>query len=85
VANPRERSLDDPAFGEYEEAMQFVALDDLDFPGAGLSDGGCHLRPLIPTISEDTLDEGKEAAGAPIENEASAVAILHSGGVDDDI
>ena len=85
MTNPGERSLDDPAFGKHEKAVQLVALDDLDFPGAGLSDGGCHLRPLIPSISEDTLDEGEEAARAPIENEPSAVAILHSGGVDDDI
>jgi len=28
AANPGECSLDDPAFGEHEETMQFIALDD---------------------------------------------------------
>jgi hypothetical protein len=32
-----------------------------------------------PGISEDKLDEGEDAACAPIEDEQSAVAILHSG------
>src|SRR5262249_42630940 len=65
--------------------MSFIALDDLKFPGAGLGDSGRGLRPLVPGISEDTLDEGEEPARAPIEDEPSAVAILHSGRVDDDI
>jgi hypothetical protein len=38
-----------------------------------------------PGISEDKLDEGEDAACAPIEDEQSAVAILHSGRVDDDV
>ena len=85
VADPGKRSLDDPAFGKHEEAMQFIALDNRQLPGAGLGDGGRGLRPLVPGISEDTLDEGEEAACAPIEDEQSAVAILHSGRVDDDV
>jgi hypothetical protein len=85
VADPGERSLDDPAFGEHDEAMQFIAPDDLKFPGAGLGDGGRGLRPLVSGISEDTLDEGEESARALIEDEQSAVAILHSGRVDDDV
>jgi hypothetical protein len=40
---------------------------------------------MVPGISEDTLDEGEEAVPAPIEDEQSAVAILHSGGVEDDV
>ena len=79
VADPGERSLDDPAFGKRDEAMQFIALDDRQLPGAGLGDGGRGLLPLVPGISEDKLDEGEEAACAPIEDEQSAVAILHSG------
>jgi hypothetical protein len=70
---------------KHEEAVQFIALDDRHLPGAGLGDGGRGLRPLIPGISEDTLDEGKEAARAPIEDKQSAVAILHNGRVDDDV
>jgi hypothetical protein len=57
----------------------------IQLPRAGLGDGGRGLRPLVPGISEDTLDEGKEAACAPIEDEQSAVAILHSGRVDDHV
>ena len=47
------------------------------------SDGGRGLRTLVRGISKDALDEGEEAACAPIEDEQSAVAILHSGRVDD--
>ena len=85
MADPGERSLDDPAFGKHDEAMQFIALDDRQLPGAGLGDGGRGLLPLVPGISEDKLDEGEEAACAPIEDEQSAVAILHGGRVDDDV
>jgi len=85
AANPGERSLDDPAFGKYEETVQFIALDDLKFPGASLGDGGRCLWSLVCRIGEDTLDERVEAARAPIENEQCAVAILHSGRVDDDV
>ena len=65
--------------------MQFIALDDRQLPGAGLGDGGRGLLPLVPGISEDALDEGEEAARASIEDEQRAVAILHVGGVDDDV
>ena len=85
MADPGERSFDDPAFGEHDEAMQFIAPDDLKFPVAGLGDGDRGLRPLVSGISEDTLDEGEESARALIEDEQSAVAILHSGRVDDDV
>ena len=85
MADPGERSLDDPAFGKHDEAMQFIALDDRQLPGASLGDGGRGLLPLVPGISEDKLDEGEEAACAPIEDEQSAVAILHGGRVDDDV
>ena len=40
MADPGERSLDDPAFGKHDEAMQFIALDDRQLPGAGLGDAG---------------------------------------------
>ena len=65
--------------------MQLGSLDDLDLPGAGLGDGSRHLRPLIGGIGEDALDEGEQAAGALIEDQASAVAILHASRVDDDV
>jgi hypothetical protein len=65
--------------------MQFIALDNRELPSSGLGDGGRGLRTLVRGIREDTLDEGKEAACAPIEDEQSAVAVLHSSRVDDDV
>jgi|HubBroStandDraft_4_1064222.scaffolds.fasta_scaffold214226_2 hypothetical protein len=85
AANPGERSLDDPAFRKHEEAVQFIALDDREFPGAGLGDGGRRLRPLVRSIGEDTFDEREEASRASIEDERCAVAILYGGRVDDDV
>ena len=32
AADPRERSFDDPTFGQDDELVQFVALDDFDDP-----------------------------------------------------
>ena len=46
---------------------------------------GSRLQTLVRRVSEDVLDEGEEAAGAPIEYEPCAIAILHSGRVDDDV
>jgi hypothetical protein len=85
VTNPSKRSLDDPAFGENDEAMQLVAFDDLDFPGAGLGDSRRGPCSLIAGIGKNALDKGKEAPGAPIEDERRAVAILHVGRMDDDV
>jgi hypothetical protein len=85
MADPGERSFDDPTFGKHEETMQFMALDDYKRPGAGLGNGGCGFRPLIGGISEDPLNEREEAARATIEDEQCAVAILHGGRMDDDV
>ena len=65
--------------------MQFVALDDFDDPMAGSGGGLRHAWSLIAGIGEDALDEGKEAARASIENQPRPVAILHVGGMDDDV
>jgi hypothetical protein len=84
MTDPCQGSLDDPAFGQDDEAMQLVALDDLQPPGPGLGDGGRGLRSLIAGIGKDTLDEGEEAARAPVENERRPIAVLDVGRVDDD-
>src|SRR5437773_590692 len=73
-------SFDDPALGQDDEFVQFVALDDLEYPTAG---PGCGLRgvgSLIAGIGEDARDEGEQAAGASIENQPRPVAVLNIGG-----
>jgi hypothetical protein len=60
VADPGERSLDDPAFGKHDEAMQFIALDDRQLPGAGLGDGGQGLCPWYPASAKIDLMKGKK-------------------------
>ena len=85
AADPSQGSFDDPALGQDDEFVQFVALDDLKHPTAG---PGCGLRgagSLIAGIGEDALDEGEEAAGASIENQSRPVAVLNVGGMDDDV
>ena len=68
AADPSEGSLDNPSLGQDDETMQFIALDDLKCPGAGLGNGRGGLGSLVAGISEDALDEGKEAARASIED-----------------
>jgi len=85
VADPGEGALDDPALGQDDEPMQLVALDDFQLPGAGLGDSGGGVCSLVAGIGEDALDEGEQAAGAPIEHQPRAVAILHIGGMDHDV
>ncbi len=85
AADPGQGAFDDPALGQDDEFVQFIALDDLEHPttGAGSRSGGA--RSLIAGISEDALDEGEEAAGASIENQPHPVAVLNVGGMDDDV
>ena len=65
--------------------MQFVTLDDLQGPGAGLGNGCGQRRSLVAGIGEDALDEGEAAARTPVEDEPRAIAILHIGRMDDDV
>jgi len=85
MTDPCEGSFDDPPFGQDNEAMQLVALYDLQRPGAGLGDGGSSFGPLVAGIGEDALNEREQTAGAPIENERGTIAILHVGWVNDDV
>ena len=85
AADPGERALDDPALGEDDEAMQFGALDDLQRPGAGFGDSRGERRTLVARVGEDALDEREEASRANIEDEPRAIAVLHRGGVNDDV
>ena len=65
--------------------MQFVTLDDFELPAAGVGDRGCGLAPLVAGVGENALNEREQAAGALIEHQARAVAVLYIGGMDDDI
>lgn len=85
AADPGEGTLDDPALWEDDEAMWLGALDDLELPGSGLRDLGGHGRPLVVGIGEDALDVWEAASGAPIEDQARAVTVLHIGRMDDDV
>lgn len=85
AADPGEGALDDPTLGEDDEAMQFGSLDDLQRPGAGLGYGGGERRALIAGVGEDALDEGEEAARAHVEDKPRAIAVLHCGGMNDDV
>ena len=85
AADPGQGSFDDPALGQDDELVQFVALDDLEHPTTG---AGSHSRgawSLIAGIGEDPLDEREKAARAPIENQPRPVAVLNIGGMNDDV
>ena len=85
-ADPRQRALDDPSFGQYLEAGDAVEpLDDFDDPRTYACRGlGC-LWALVASISEDAFDEGKEPADAFVEQQRNAVAVLDVGGMDGDV
>ena len=85
AADPGQGSFDDPSLGQGDEFVQFVALDDLEHPTTGAGSRSRGAWSLIAGIGEDALDEGKEAAGASIENQPRSVAVLNIGGMDDDV
>jgi hypothetical protein len=85
VADPSEGAFDDPTLGQDDELVQFVAFDNLDAPTSGPGSGSGDPWSLIAGIGEDALDEREQTAGAPIEDQPRAVAILHVGGMDHDV
>ena len=85
AADPGQGSFDDPALGQDDEFVQFVALDDLDHPVAG---AGCGVRDagsLVAGVGEDVLDKREQATGAPVENQPRPIAILNVGRMNDDV
>src|SRR4051794_23204098 len=85
AADPGQGAFDDPALGQDDEFVQFVALDDLEHPTTGAGSRSRGAWSLIAGIGEDALDEGEKAAGASIENHPRPVAVLNVGGMDDDV
>ena len=65
--------------------MGLFAVDDLDGPGAGLGECGSEPARVIAGVGEDALDEGEEAARAPVEHQPGAIAILDIGWMNDDV
>ena len=80
AADPGKGALDDPAFGQDDEAMGIAALDDLQGPGTGLGDQLGHLWSLVSGIGKNAFDERK---GSPRRTQqlARPVAILQVGRV----
>jgi len=63
--------------------VRLVALDDLDRPSSGVSDGFSHPGSLIAGIGKDPVDEGKQRPGR-LQHKAPAVAVLDVGGMNYD-
>ena len=85
AANPGQGSFDDPALGQDDEFVQFVALDDLEHPTTGAGSRSRSAGSLIAGIGKDARDEREEAAGASIENQPRPIAVLNVGGMNDDV
>src|SRR5881398_3451935 len=85
AADPGQGAFDDPALGQDDEFVQFIALDDLKHPTTGAGSRSRGAGSLIAGIGEDALDEGKETAGASIKNQSGAVAVLNVGGMNDNV
>jgi len=83
AADPGEGALDNPAFGQDDEAMGVAAFDDLHGPVPGRGDGLGEFRALIAGIGEDAFDERKRPPRLT-QQIAGPVAVLHIGRVDDD-
>ena len=82
VADPADRALDDPPFGQHDEATLVAASDDLHLPWPGSLHGCGHLRPLVAGIADDPLDE-RELPARLAQQWRSSVAILNVGRQDD--
>jgi hypothetical protein len=78
---PCDGAFDDPAFGQHDEGVQFVALDDLDDPVAALGSGQRDARSLITGVGEDALNEREQSSRALVEHRSRAIAILDIGGM----
>ena len=78
---PCNGAFDDPAFGQDDEGMQFVALDDLDDPVAAFGSGQRDARSLISGVCKDALNERKQGPRALVEHASRAIAILDVGGM----
>jgi hypothetical protein len=81
MADPADRALDDPPFGQHDEAMLVAASDDLHLPWPGSFHGCGHLWPLVAGIADDPLDE-RELSARLAQQWFGSVAILNFGRMD---
>lgn len=79
AVEPCDGAFDDPSFGQHDEGMQFIALNDFDDPTATVGSGQRRARSAIAGIGEDALDEGKQGTRSRVEYESRAIAILDIG------
>lgn len=86
AGEPCERSLDQPAFGQHDEALGLIgALDDCKLPVARFAHLGRRDVPLVAAVGEDDPDEREERPGLFVEHQGGAVAVLNAGVVDHDV
>jgi len=85
ATDPGDGALHDPALGYRLEALGGIrALDDLDRP-RGAGHGFAQLVAAIGAVGEDLLEEGKQPAGAAIQHQDGAIAVLQVGCMHGDI
>ena len=78
---PCDRSFDDPSFGQHDEGLGFVTLDDLDDPAAAFGSDLCCVRSLIARVCKDAQNERKQGSRTLVEHVSCAIAILNTGGM----
>jgi len=83
AADPGERPLDNPPFGQDLEAGGVGSLHDLQPPCPGTPGDERHLRTCVSAISKDTFNERKHPSRLAQHLEG-AVTILNIGGMNDD-
>jgi hypothetical protein len=76
---PCDGAFDDPSFGQHDEGMQLVALDDFDDPIAALRSGQRSARAAITSIGEDAYNEREQSSRLLVEDEGGPIAILDIG------
>ena len=85
MADPREGTLDDPAFWQNLEALSgIVAFHNLKFPCSRARHDESHFLAAIASVGEDALDEGEQPTRSAQQREG-AIAILYVGGMHNDV
>ncbi len=80
---PRDGTFNDPSFGQHDEGVQFIALDDFDDPA--FRSQRLPSRRAVPDSPhrQRSQNERKQGTRAFVEDERDTVAILDAGGMND--